>query len=652
MVYYYLAVFSISMRGFMTRLLDTINDPSDLRGLSNEELELLAQEVRQEIISTINLIGGHYASNLGTVELTVALHKVFNSPQDKIVWDVGHQAYPHKILTGRRDRFNTIRQYGGLSGFLSREESVHDAFGAGHASTSISAAYGMAVARDIKGEKNHVLAVIGDGAMTGGMAFEALNNAGHSKHRFIVILNDNEMSIAPNVGALSKYLYNVRTDPRYSHAKMGVERVLTRVPMGHKLLGFGKRFKNSVKEFVVPSMIWEELGFVYLGPVDGHDIGQLIEVLEAAKQCERPVFIHALTVKGKGHDVAEEDAVKWHAVSPPSKQGAPKPTAPRFQEVFADALIEIAREDKRVVAITAAMPDGTSLNKFADVFPERFFDVGIAEQHAVTFAAGLACENIKPVCAIYSTFLQRAYDQVIHDVCIQKLPVVFAMDRGGVVGDDGRTHQGAFDISYLRPIPNMVLMAPKDENELRHMVYTAIQHDGPIAFRYPRGNGYGVKMDDELQALPIGKAEVLRKGTDLAIVAYGNPVNAAMAAADMLAADGIEAAVINARFAKPIDEELLANLGANFRRLLTVEEGAIPGGFGDAVLEFFHSHDNLPEPKIQCIGLPDIFVDHGPQTMWRDRFNMSAEGIVREVKKHFSDLYLVQRTIVAATHKD
>lgn len=632
----------------MTRLLDTINDPSDLRGLSNEELELLAQEVRQEIISTINLIGGHYASNLGTVELTVALHKVFNSPQDKIVWDVGHQAYPHKILTGRRDKFDTIRQYGGLSGFLSREESVHDAFGAGHASTSISAAYGMAVARDIKGERNHVLAVIGDGAMTGGMAFEALNNAGHSNHRFIVILNDNEMSIAPNVGALSKYLYNVRTDPRYSRAKMGVERVLTHVPMGRKMLGFGKRFKNSVKEFVVPSMIWEELGFVYLGPVDGHDIGQLIEVLEAAKQCERPVFIHALTVKGKGHAVAEEDAVKWHAVSPPGKVGAPRPTAPRFQEVFADALIEIAKIDKRVVAITAAMPDGTSLNKFADVFPDRFFDVGIAEQHAVTFAAGLACENIKPVCAIYSTFLQRAYDQVIHDVCIQNLPVVFAMDRGGVVGDDGRTHQGAFDISYLRPIPNMVLMAPKDENELRHMVYTAVQHDGPIAFRYPRGNGYGVEMDDELQALPIGKAEVLRKGTDLAIVAYGNPVNAAMAAADMLAVDGIEAAVINARFAKPIDEELLANLGANFRRILTVEEGAIPGGFGDAVLEFFHSHDNLSEPKIHCIGLPDIFVDHGPQAMWRDRFNMSAEGIVREVKKHFSDLYLVQRTIVAA----
>lgn len=623
----------------MKRLLDTINGPSDLRGLSTGELELLAQEVRDEIIGTINSVGGHYASNLGTVELTVALHKVFHSPWDKLVWDVGHQAYPHKLLTGRRDRFHTIRQFGGLSGFLSRDESVHDAFGAGHASTSISAAYGMAVARDLKGENNHVVAIIGDGAMTGGIAFEALNNAGHSNRRFIVVLNDNEMSIAPNVGALSKYLYNVRTDPRYNRAKMGVEWALTHVPFGHKFLNFGRRFKNSLKEFVVPTMIWEELGFVYLGPIDGHDVGELVDVLEAAKQCERPVFVHVLTVKGKGHGVAEEDAVKWHSVSPPGKPGAPKPTAPKFQDVFAQALIKVAQEDKRVVAITAAMPDGTSLNKFAEVFPERCFDVGIAEQHAVTFAAGLACEGLKPVCAIYSTFLQRAYDQVIHDVCIQNLPVVFAMDRGGVVGDDGRTHQGAFDISYLRPIPNMVLMAPRDENELQHMVYTALQHNGPIAFRYPRGNGYGVQMDEELRAIPIGKAEVLRAGQDLAIVAYGNPVNAALAAADMLAEQGVEAAVINARFAKPIDEELLANLGSNFQRILTIEEGAIPGGFGDAVLEFYHAHEDVNEPSVHCIGLPDIFIDHGPQSLWRDKFNLSAEGIVREVKQRWPEVY-------------
>ncbi len=632
----------------MTRLLDTIDGPADLRGLSTEELELLAQEVRQEIIGTINTIGGHYASNLGTVELTVALHKVFNSPVDKLVWDVGHQAYPHKLLTGRRDRFDTIRQYGGLSGFLSREESEHDVFGAGHASTSISAAYGMAVARDLQHEDYHVAAIIGDGAMTGGMAFEALNNAGHSNHRFIVILNDNEMSIAPNVGALSKYLANVRTDPRYNRAKMGVEWALTHMPLGDKMLNFGKRFKNSVKEFVVPTMIWEELGFVYLGPVDGHDIGLLIDVLEAAKQSERPVFIHALTVKGKGHDVAEEDAVKWHAVAPPGKPGAPKPVAPKLQDIFADTLIKIAEKDDKVVAITAAMPDGTSLNRFAKIFPDRCFDVGIAEQHAVTFAAGLATQGIKPVVAIYSTFLQRAYDQVIHDVCIQNLPVVFAMDRCGIVGDDGRTHQGVFDISYLRPIPNMVLMAPKDENELQHMLYTAVKHDGPIAFRFPRGTGFGVHMDEELQEIPIGKAEVLRMGRDLAIVAYGNPVNAALTAAEQLAEQGIEAAVINARFAKPVDETMLAGLGSNFTRILTIEEGVLPGGFGDAVLEFFHSHESLKEPKIYCLALPDHFIDHGPQALYRDQLNISAEGIVREVKLRFADLSLVRPSIPAA----
>ncbi|HUP27202.1 MAG TPA: 1-deoxy-D-xylulose-5-phosphate synthase [Chloroflexia bacterium] len=631
----------------MTRLLDSITGPGDLRGLSVEELELLAQEVRQEIVSTINLIGGHYASNLGTVELTVALHRVFNSPVDKLVWDVGHQAYPHKILTGRLSRFNTIRQQGGISGFLSRDESEHDVFGAGHASTSISAGYGMAVARDLKGENFNVVSIIGDGALTGGMAYEALHNAGYSNRRFIVILNDNEMSIAPNVGAISKYLYNVRTDPRYSNAKMGVEKALTHVPFGSKFLHFGKKFKDSVKEFVVPTMIWEELGFTYLGPVDGHDVGQLIDVLEAAKQSERPVFIHALTVKGKGHDVAEEDAVKWHAVSPPGKPGAPKPTAPRFQDVFADALVKIAQEDKRVVAITAAMPDGTSLNRFAKVLPERFFDVGIAEQHAVTFAAGLATEGIKPVCAIYSTFLQRAYDQVIHDVCIQNLPVVLAMDRGGVVGDDGRTHQGAFDISYLRPIPNIVLMAPKDENELQHMLFTAVKHDGPIAFRFPRGNGYGVKMDAEFQQIPIGKAEVLKGGRDIAIIAYGNPVNAAVEAAAILANEGIEAAVINGRFAKPIDEELLTDVANNFSRVITVEEGSLPGGFGDAVLEFYHAHHDLKEPRIHCIALPDLFVDQGPQSLWRDQFNMSAEGIVREVRQHFSDLYSSPRKVAA-----
>ena len=632
----------------MSKLLDKVNGPKDVRGMSLPQLEQLAAEVREEIIGTINTVGGHYASNLGTVELAVALHYSFDSPRDKLVWDVGHQAYPHKILTGRRDMLNTIRQYGGLSGFLAREESEHDCFGAGHASTSISAAYGMAVARDLKQDDFHVVAVIGDGAMTGGMAFEALNNAGSDERRFIVILNDNEMSIAPNVGALSNYLYGVRTDPRYLHAKMGVERALSHVPFGRNIVDFGKHLKDSVKEFVVPTMIWEELGFVYLGPVDGHDVRQLVGVLEAAKQSERPVFVHILTVKGKGHDVAEEDSVKWHAVAPPGKPGAPKPTAPKFQDVFAETLIEIARDDPSVVAITAAMPDGTSLNKFAAVYPDRCFDVGIAEQHAVTFAAGLATEGIKPVCAIYSTFLQRAYDQVIHDVCIQNLPVVFAMDRGGVVGDDGRTHQGAFDISYLRPIPNIVLMAPKDENELRHMIYTAVKHDGPIGVRFPRGNGFGVPMDRDLQELPIGKAEVMRPGHDVAIIAYGNPAHAALAAADLLADEGVSATVVNARFAKPIDEELLADLARNFSRVVTVEEGSLPGGFGAAVLEFYALHPELSCPQVHLIALPDEFIEHGPQAMWRDRFNLSAEGIAREVRGRFPELASPLRAMVTA----
>jgi 1-deoxy-D-xylulose-5-phosphate synthase len=624
----------------MTKMLDSISGPQDLKGLSIEELELVAQEVRQEVVDTITAVGGHFASNLGAVELTVALHAVFDSPWDKIVWDVGHQAYPHKILTGRRDRLDTIRQLGGLSGFLSRDESVHDTFGAGHASTSISAALGMAVARDLTGGTNHVVAVIGDGALTGGMALEALNNLGHLQTRMIVILNDNEMSIAPNVGAISKYLNRVRTDPRYTQVKAAVEHNLHHVPLGRRLLGIGRRMKNSLKEWVIPTMIWEELGFVYVGPVDGHNIGQLVETLQAARDTPRPVFIHAITTKGKGYAPSEADNLKWHAVAPPAKPGAAKVTAPKYQDVFAATLIRIAENDKRVVAITAAMPDGTSLNKFAEVFPDRMFDVGIAEQHAVTFAAGLAAEGMRPVAAIYSTFLQRAFDQVLHDVCIQNLPVLFAMDRGGMVGDDGRTHQGVFDISYLRPIPNMVLMAPKDENELQHMIYTGIQHDGPSAVRYPRGNGIGVELDTELHALPIGKAEVLRRGRDVAILAYGAMVYPALKAAELLAAEGIEAAVINARFAKPLDEGLLAGLATTYGRILTVEENVEAGGFGAAVLEFY-ANRAADAPKVRVVGLPDHFIDHGPQAYWRDQFNLSAEGIVREVKLGFPELHLV-----------
>ncbi|HUS13904.1 MAG TPA: 1-deoxy-D-xylulose-5-phosphate synthase [Chloroflexia bacterium] len=631
----------------MTRLLDSIEGPADLKNRSMDELNQVAGEVRQLIIDTINAIGGHYASNLGTVELAVALHHVFDSPWDRIVWDVGHQAYPHKILTGRRDKLDTIRLTGGISGFLSREESVHDAFGAGHASTSISAALGMAVARDLTGGNNHVIAVIGDGALTGGMAFEALNNLGHLGTKMIVILNDNEMSIAPNVGALSKYLNQIRTDPRYTQVKAKAERALQDVPGGPNLLAVGRRMKNSVKEWVIPTMIWEELGMVYVGPIDGHNVQDLVETLEAAKDTPRPVFIHVITKKGKGHDLAEADAVKWHAIAQPGKPGAPKVTAPKYQDVFAETLTRMARTDKRIVAITAAMPDGTSLIKFAKEFPDRMFDVGIAEQHAVTFAAGLAAEGMRPCVGIYSTFLQRAYDQVIHDVCIQKLPVFFAMDRGGIVGDDGRTHQGVFDISYLRPIPHMVLMAPKDENELQHMIHTGMCYDGPAAVRFPRGTGTGVALDADLHDLPIGKAEVLRQGADLALVAYGAPVSAALAAADLLAAGGIEATVVNARFAKPLDTELLAQLARTHRYILTVEEQAEAGGFGSGVLEFYAAQPG-PAPMVKLLGLPDQLIDHGPQALWRDHFTLSAEGIVREVHTVFPDLAASPRRIVSS----
>jgi len=470
-------------------LLERVDSPEDLKALSLRELEQLAAEIRQTILDIIvGKTGGHFASNLGSVELAIALHYVFNSPEDKIVWDVGHQAYPHKLITGRRDRFHTIRQPGGLSGFLQREESPHDHFGAGHASTSISAALGMAVAGRLKGERFHTVAVIGDGALTGGMAYEALNNAGSLQVPLIVVLNDNEMSIAPNVGALPKYLSRIRTDERYTQAKIEVERLLHRMPQGDWLLELGKRMKDGLKEVVYHTMIWEELGFTYVGPVDGHNLRDLIETLQQVREIDGPVFVHAVTVKGKGYEPAENDPFKHHAASI-KIPGAP-PSPPKYQDVFGETLTALAREDERIVAITAAMPDGTGLLPFAKEHPKRFFDVGIAEQHAVTFAAGLATQGLRPVAAIYSTFLQRAFDQVVHDVCIQKLPVVLAMDRAGFAGEDGRTHHGLFDIAYLRCLPNMVLMAPKDENELRHMLKTAILYeDGPIALRYPRGAG-------------------------------------------------------------------------------------------------------------------------------------------------------------------
>ena len=495
-----------------TPLLDKIASPADLKSLSSRQLTALAAELRQELIGTVTQTGGHLGASLGTVELAIALHTVFDLPKDRLVWDVGHQAYVHKLLTGRRDRFDTIRQEGGLSGFLSRDESEYDCFGAGHASTSISAGLGMAVGESLKPRKSDrgsVVSIIGDGALTGGMAFEGLNNAGHMDDLpFIVVLNDNEMSIAPNVGALSRYLDRVRTDTRYNRAKDELVERLDKLPQGELLVELGKRMKDSVKELLYHSMIWEELGFTYIGPVDGHNIAAVMEALRRARDLKEPVFVHVVTQKGKGYAPARNDRERSHAVSAPStpKDANAAPAPPKYQDAFAGALIELAAEDERIVAITAAMPGGTSLGKFGEKYPSRFFDVGIAEQHAVTFAAGLATEGLRPVVGIYSTFLQRAFDQIIHDVCIQNLPVTFAMDRAGFAGDDGRTHHGVFDLSYLRLIPNMTVMAPKDENELRHMLATAIEHGGPIAMRYPRGAGMGVAIDPAFLTLPIGKA--------------------------------------------------------------------------------------------------------------------------------------------------
>ena len=605
--------------------LDQINEPGQIKSLSVYELEDLAGQLRQRIMDVVaGETGGHFASNLGSVELTLALHYVFESPRDKIIWDVGHQAYPHKLITGRLDRFNTIRQYKGLSGFLQREESEHDQFGAGHASTSVSAALGMAVAGKLRGEDFHSIAVIGDGALTGGMSYEALNNAGNLRVPLMVVLNDNEMSIAPNVGALPTYLSRIRTDGRYAHAKHEIERLLQRMPQGDLLVEMGKRMKDGLKEAVYHTMIWEELGFTYIGPVDGHNVRSLIETFEQVRDIEGPVFVHTVTTKGKGFQPAEDDPFKHHAASI-KVPGAP-PSPPKYQDVFGETLTELARNDDRIVAITAAMPDGTGLLPFEQEHPDRFYDVGIAEQHGVTFAAGLATQGLRPVAAIYSTFLQRAYDQIVHDVCIQNLPVVFAMDRAGLVGDDGRTHHGLFDFAYLRCLPNMVVMAPKDEDELRHMTKTAVAYeDGPIAFRYPRGSGVGVTMAGEPHTLPIGRGELLREGTDLTIAAIGATVLPAERAAEMLAEQGISATVINARFLKPLDDDLILESVRATGALVTVEEAMLHGGFGSAVLELL-SREGVQVPNA-VIGVPDRIFDHGSQSQLRKDAGIDADSI-------------------------
>lgn len=618
--------------GSRKNLLDTINSPADLKKLAPEQLPQLAQEIRELIIRTVAKTGGHLAPNLGVVELTIALHYVFNTPYDKIVWDVGHQAYAHKLLTGRRHLFHTLRQAGGLSGFPKRTESPYDTFDTGHSSTSISAALGIAVAKSLKRERHRVIAVIGDGAMTAGLAFEGLNNAGDLNKDLIVVLNDNEMSISPNVGALASFLSRKLTKRAMVYVRRQFENFLKMVPgIGEELMHLAKKSEESFKTFLTPGMLFEALKFTYLGPVQGHRFDHLLETFENVKNLSGPVLVHVLTTKGKGYRPAECNPTCFHGLgSFDPETGEPKKTVgevPTYTEIFGDTLVKLAREDQRLVAITAAMPDGTGLVDFRLHYPDRFFDVGICEQHAVTFAAGLAIEGLRPVVAIYSTFLQRAYDQILHDVCLQNLPVVFALDRSGIVGEDGETHQGLFDLSYLRHLPNMVLMAPKDEDELRHMLYTAVSHPGPIALRYPRGSGVGVPLSPTLQKLPIGVGELLREGEDLLILAVGATVHPALEAAQALAQRGYQPAVINARFVKPLDHKLILNWAARCGRVLTVEENVAIGGFGSAVLELLADHGLFGIP-VKRLAIGDLFVEHGSQKILRRKYGLDAEGIL------------------------
>jgi 1-deoxy-D-xylulose-5-phosphate synthase len=620
------------------RILEQINSPRDLQQLSEDQLPDLAEEIRAFILSTLSKTGGHLASNLGVVELTIALHYTFDTPKDKILWDVGHQAYTHKILTGRREQFHTIRQKDGLSGYCKRDESPYDVFGAGHSSTSVSAALGIAEARDLRGEQYNVIAVIGDGSLTAGMALEGLNNAGAKRRKFIVVLNDNEMSISRNVGALSVCLNRIITGSFYNRLKGEIEHFVKTIPgIGEAVFKLGKRFDEYLKGFITPGMLFGELGFKYVGPIHGHNMHQLVETFRNVRDnIDRPTLIHVVTRKGKGYKQAEQDATMYHGASPfciDTGQFVKQESAiPSYTEIFGEALVKLAQGNDRVVAITAAMCSGTGLEQFAAQFPQRFYDVGIAEQHAVTFAAGMATQGFRPVAAIYSSFLQRAYDQVFHDVCLQNLPVTFALDRAGLVGSDGPTHHGVFDFSYLRHLPKMVIMAPKDENELQHMLKTALEYPGPTALRYPRGSGLGVFIDTAPRALPIGKAELLREGNDLAILAIGTMVQPAIEAAKNLQEDEqISATVVNARFVKPLDAELILDIAQKIKKIITVEENAIQGGFGSAVLEFLQAA-GVDAVVVRCLGLPDQFVEHGTQNELRRAYGLDAEGIEKAAR--------------------
>ena len=620
-----------------SNLLDAIESPADIKGLSLDQLQDLAEEIRWKIIETTSKTGGHLAPSLGTVELSVALHYVFDAPEDKIIWDVGHQAYAHKLLTGRRNQFHTLRTYGGISGFPKRAESPYDAFDTGHSSTSISAGLGISTAKCLKGEKRKVISVIGDGSMTGGMAFEGLNQAGHTGKDLIVVLNDNAMSIAPNVGAFSSFLGRKMTGKRFVNFKKDLENFIKSLPgVGENILNFARKSEDSFLAFFTPGMMFEAFKFKYIGPIRGHRLDRLIEAFGNTANLEGPILIHVLTVKGKGYEFAEKDPAYFHGVGsfdvqtgvPPVKK--PAKSVPSYTSVFGKTMLDLASKDDRVFAITAAMPEGTGLTAFSKEFPKRFLDVGIAEQHAVTFAAGLATEGFHPVVAIYSTFLQRAFDQIIHDVCLPNLPVVFALDRGGIVGEDGPTHHGQFDVSYLRSLPNITIMAPKDENELRHMFFTALQHDGPVAIRYPRGNGFGVSLDDEYQRLPMGKTEILKKGKDLQVLALGSMVYPSLEAARVLEQEGISAGVLNCRFAKPLDKKIV-DMAVPSGRLLVVEENVKMGGLGGGVLELFNEM-GVGDILIKRIGIPDLFVEQGPAGLLRKNLGLDAEGIVKEAR--------------------
>ncbi len=621
-------------------VLPRINGPEDLKALDRRELEQLAAEIRAYILEKLSPVGGHLASSLGVVELTVAIHRVFDSPRDRIIWDVGHQCYAHKILTGRREAFSTIRRKGGLSGFPKRSESPHDAFGTGHSSTSISAGLGMAVARDLDGRENKVVCVIGDGSMTAGLAFEGLNHAGHLDRDLVVVLNDNEMSISPNVGALSSYLSRILTGDLYSRLRKDVEEFLRAIPsVGDTMARLAKRVEEHVKGFFSPGMLFEELGFTYVGPIDGHNIGHLVAAFENVRKFRKPVLVHVVTRKGKGFPPAERSPTAFHGVGPfdpadgTSVAGGGGP--PTYTSVFRDTLIELAERNPRIVAITAAMPEGTGLDRFRERFPERFFDVGIAEQHAVTFAAGLAAEGWRPVVAIYSTFLQRAYDQIVHDVALQNLPVVFALDRAGLVGADGPTHHGAFDLSYLRHIPNMTVLAPADEDELRHALATALDLPGPCAIRYPRGRAEGVALSGTPTPLPLGRGRVVSgdpSAPGVAVLAAGTVLGAARRAVETAHSEGIQALLFDARYVKPLDREAILGLAERAQALVLVEENALAGGFGSAVLELLADH-GMRTPPVRRLGLPDRFVEHGTQEELRAQVGLDAEAILRAVRE-------------------